>query len=148
DRQLQRVFRYLKRSGQLDDTMVVVVADHGESLGEHEFMGHGFGIYNDTVRVPLMIRFPEMFPANTRIPHEVSTRRLFHTILEAAGIEHEAFGQKISDLSLSRSVGGREKESEHEMVISEGYPPMNFMSIVAMQHPEAIDQYRIKQTRR
>jgi arylsulfatase A-like enzyme len=148
DRQLQRVFRYLKRSGQLEDTMVVIVSDHGESLGEHEFMGHGFGIYNDTVRVPLMIRFPEMFPANTRIPHEVSTRRLFHTILEAAGIEHEAYGQKVGDLSLTRSVGGRTNEAEHEIVISEGYPPMNFMTVVAMQHPDAIDRFRIKQTRR
>jgi hypothetical protein len=33
-------------------------------------------------------------------------------------------------------------------VISEGYPPMNFMNVVAMQHPDAIDQYRIRQTRR
>ncbi len=148
DRQLQRVFRYLKRSGQLENTMVVVVSDHGESHGEHDFMGHAFVIYNELVRVPLLVHYPEMFPANVRVEHEVSTRRIFHTILEAAGIEHEAFGHSVHDLSLARAVEGRGREPADEVVVSEAYPPLNFLNVMAMNNPEAIERFRVRKLRR
>jgi len=148
DRQLHKVFRYLKRSGQLDNTMVVIISDHGESHGEHDFMGHAFVNYNEIVRVPFMIHYPEMFPANRRVEHEISARRIFHTILEAAGIEQEMNGHKASELSLTRSVEGKEKEPQIELVVSEAPPPMNFINVMAMNNPEAIERFRVKQMRR
>jgi uncharacterized sulfatase len=148
DRQLRKVFRVLRRSGQLENTMVIVLSDHGESHGEHHFMGHAFVVYNELVRVPLLIHYPKLFPPGKRIEHEVSTRRVFHTILEAAGIEHEAFGQKVGDLTLTRSLGGRHKEPEHEAVVSEAYPPLNFINVMEMNNPEAIEPFRVRQMRR
>ncbi len=148
DRQLRRVFRYLKRSGQLENTMVVIVSDHGESHGDHDFMGHAFVTYNEIVRVPLMIRYPQGFPAGKRVTQEVSTRRIFHTVLEAAGIEHEAFGHTNHDLSLARSVEGPEKEAKDEVVASEAVPPLNFLNVMEMNNPEAIERFRIKKMRR
>ncbi len=146
DRQLRKLLRYLKRSGQADNTMVVVVSDHGESLGEHEFMGHAFVIYNELVRVPFFIRYPEMFPGGKRVEEAVSTRRIFHTVLEAAGIDLEAYGQPTHDLSLTRSVEG--KDPEDEMVISEAFPPQNFINVMEMTNPEAIDLFRVRKLRR
>lgn len=146
DRQLRRVFRYLTRSGQLEDTMVIIVSDHGESHGDHDFMGHAFVVYNELVRVPLTIRYPRMFPAGKRIPDKVSTRRLFHTIMEATGIEHEAYGEKASRLSLARTVEG--KDPEDEVVVAEAYPPWNFIEVMKLNNPEAIDAFRVEKMRR
>ena len=148
DRQLRRVLRYLSRSGQLDNTMVIVTSDHGESIGEHEFMGHAFVVYSELVRVPLFIRYPERFPAGKRVSHEVSTRRIYHTVLEAAGIEQDAHGEPAQALSLSRSLGGAEAEPEHEVVVSEGFPPENFINVMEMTNPEAIEQFRLRKLRR
>lgn len=148
DTQLRRLFRYLKRSGQLDNTLVVITADHGESHGDHDFMGHAFVVYNEIVRVPLIIRYPELFPADRRITHNVSTRRVFHTMLEAAGIEQHAFGHSAAELSLTRSVAGREHEPVDEVIVSEGYPPLNFINVMEMNNPEAIEPFRVRQMRR
>lgn len=146
DRQLRKVFRYLKRSGQLENTMVIITSDHGESLGEHEFMGHAFVIYDELVRVPLMVQYPELFPAGQRTEHHVSLRRIFHTILEAANIEHEAYGRTVRELSLARSV--ENKEPEGEVVTAEAYPPQNFINVMEMSTPDAIERFRVRQMRR
>ncbi len=148
DQQLRKVFRALKRSGQAENTMVVVVSDHGESLGDHQFMGHGFAVYNDVSRVPLLIHYPEIFPANHHVEHEVSTRRIFHTILEAAGVEHESFDRQAHELSLSRAVGSKDKEAPAERVVTEGFPPENFVSVMEMNNTEAIDRFRVRRMRR
>jgi arylsulfatase A-like enzyme len=148
DRLLRKVFRYLKRSGQLENTMIIVVSDHGESHGEHDFMGHAFSIYNELVRVPLVIHYPEIYPKAKRVTHSISTRRVFHTILEAAGIEHEAYGHAVHDLSLSRSVDGPDKEPNDEYVVSEAYPPINFINVMEMNNPAAIEQFRVRMLRR
>lgn len=148
DRQLRRLLRYLKRSGQAENTMVIVVSDHGESIGEHEFMGHAFVIYNELVRVPFFIRYPAMFPAGKRVGHNISTRRIFHTVLEAAGIDFEAYGQRASELSLARAVEGADKEPEDELVVAEAYPPENFINVMEMTHPEAVERFRVRKMRR
>ncbi len=148
DRQLRKLFRVLRRSGQLENTMVIILSDHGESLGDHDFMGHGFVVYNELVHVPLLIHYPAMFPAGQRVTHEVSTRRVFHTVLDAAGVPHEAYGQSAAALSLGRSVEGPHKEPLGEIVASEGFPPQNFINVMQMTHPEAIERYRVNRMRR
>jgi len=148
DHHLKRIFGYLKRSGQLDNTMVIVVSDHGESFGEHDFMGHAFAIYNELVRVPLLIHYPKLFPPGKRIDHNVSTRRVFHTILEAAGIDFDVFGETVKDFSLSRSLGGLATEPQGETVATEAYPPMNFLNVMEVNHPAAVERFRVREVRR
>ncbi len=146
DHELRRVFRTLKRSGQLDNTMVVIVSDHGESHGDHDFMGHAFAIYNELVRVPLVIHYPQAFPAGKRVGHSVSARRVFHTILDAAGIEFANFGRPAQELSLARSLDVTQPERDH--VVSEAYPPVNFINVMEMSNPEAIERFRVREIRR
>lgn len=148
DRQLRRVFRALKRSGELENTMVIIVSDHGESIGEHEFMGHAFVVYNELVRVPLFIHYPAMFEPGKRVQHDVSARRIFHTVLEGAGIPYEGYGHTADSLSLTRSAEGADREPEDEVVVSEGFPPRNFINVMEMTNPEAIETYRLRKMRR
>jgi arylsulfatase A-like enzyme len=58
DAMLGKFFDRLRQSGQLDNTLVIICADHGEHLGEKQFMGHSLSIYNELIRVPLIIRDP------------------------------------------------------------------------------------------
>jgi arylsulfatase len=55
DDELRALFGELERRGFLRDTVVVVTADHGEELGEHGGLGHGRTLYNETLRVPLIV---------------------------------------------------------------------------------------------
>ncbi len=66
DSELGKFFAFLKDSKLWDKTIIVVVGDHGESFGEHREQGHGFFIYDSTVRVPLIIRVPRPLPGQTR----------------------------------------------------------------------------------
>jgi len=85
---LRRVVEALRVSGVLDDTILVVLADHGEILGERGgFFGHGPSLYQEAVGVPLLVRYPPKVPAGTRVEAPVSTVGVFATILDLAGIE-------------------------------------------------------------
>src|SRR5262249_5584237 len=57
DALLGRVIGALRARGVLDRTILVVVADHGELLGEHGAFGHGRSLYEPLLRVPLLIRY-------------------------------------------------------------------------------------------
>jgi arylsulfatase A-like enzyme len=53
-----RVLDAIERAGVKDDTLVLVVADHGEEFGEHDFFGHGQTLYEEAVHIPLIARLP------------------------------------------------------------------------------------------
>ncbi|HJQ36405.1 MAG TPA: sulfatase-like hydrolase/transferase [Thermoanaerobaculia bacterium] len=67
------------------DGVIVIAADHGEGLGDHGELQHGDLLYQSTMHVPLLLAGPGIEPGTTDAP--VSTRRVFHTILDLAGID-------------------------------------------------------------
>jgi arylsulfatase A-like enzyme/tetratricopeptide (TPR) repeat protein len=79
-----RLLDALQAQALLERTLVVVTADHGESLGEHGEAGHGFFIYDATTRVPLLVRTPSGRRGRSRT--QVSGADVFPTILELAGL--------------------------------------------------------------
>ncbi|MEE8580677.1 MAG: sulfatase-like hydrolase/transferase, partial [Myxococcota bacterium] len=85
---LQRVVEAIRARGSLDRTILVVLADHGEILGERAgFFGHGPSLYQQAVSVPLLVRYPPKIPAGARVEAPVSTVGVFATILDLADIE-------------------------------------------------------------
>jgi arylsulfatase A-like enzyme len=95
DRQLGRVLDLLASRGALEDTVVAVVADHGESLGEHGIVCRHDGLYDPSLHVPLVVRWPERLlegpewlpRRGRRFAGLVQTLDLFPTLLAAAGLE-------------------------------------------------------------
>lgn len=85
DAQVGRLLNTLEADGRLDDTLVVVVADHGEMLGEHGEVTHGFFIYDAAVRIPLLIAGPGV-PAAV-IDDQVRIVDLLPTVLGRLGLE-------------------------------------------------------------
>lgn len=75
----------LRERQLLDETIVVIVSDHGESLGEHHVYGHRFAIHDPLTRVPLAIRYPPAL-APARVEALVNTLDLHATLLDLAGV--------------------------------------------------------------
>ena len=70
----------------LDGTAVVVASDHGDSLGEHEHLGHRLSLYEPLVHVPLLVRYPDRFAAGERSADLVSLGDVHPTLLDLAGV--------------------------------------------------------------
>ncbi len=69
DEQLGRLFAELECRGVLRDTIVIVTADHGEHLGEHQLFGHAGSLYDPEVHVPLLIVAPDCCPRTGPSPN-------------------------------------------------------------------------------
>lgn len=98
DFHLGRLFDSMEKAGRLDDTIVVIMADHGESLGERGVYKHSSQLYNEQARVPMIIHLPGL-PARL-ITDYVSTIDLGPTILNAAGLDYpkECAGVSLAPL--------------------------------------------------
>jgi arylsulfatase A-like enzyme/Flp pilus assembly protein TadD len=86
DRGVGRLIEVLRGKGLLDDTLVVLTADHGESLGEHQEKTHAIFIYDATVHVPLVWRYPRMMPSGSVYPGPVRSVDIVPTILGILGL--------------------------------------------------------------
>lgn len=80
------VFDSLKLEDLWDNTIVVVIGDHGESLGEYGENTHGLFIYQPTIRVPFIIRWPKMLPQGKRISYPVCSIDLFPTLMKMVSL--------------------------------------------------------------
>ena len=86
DRQLARLFEYLRVSGLEEETIVVLTSDHGEALGEGGRFGHAY-LSDDNLLVPLVIAFPSRLQVGQRIPAQVRSVDIFPTILDLAQVD-------------------------------------------------------------
>lgn len=105
DHALGTLFDALERSGQAAGTLVVLTADHGESLGEHGEETHGFFAYNATLRVPLIIAAPG--GATGRRTGLVSHVDIFPTACDLVGVKKPGF---LQGTSLAPALKGKDPE--------------------------------------
>lgn len=105
DRQIGRLVEKLSRRGVLDDTILMLTSDHGESLGEHGEATHAIFIYESTVRVPFIIRYPPKIAAGTKYRHVVRGVDVMPTILGLAGLDVP----KTQGADLSGALTGKEQ---------------------------------------
>ncbi len=81
DAQIGRVVDVLRSKGRLDDTLIVLTSDHGESLGEHGEKTHSLLLYDSTLHVPLIMSHPAL-PQGTRVRGQVGTIDIAPTVLD------------------------------------------------------------------
>ncbi len=84
DRQLGRLLRALESRGP-DGPVVLATADHGEGLDQHREDGHGIFLYDDTMRIPFLLRAPHAVPAGVVRPGPARTIDYAPTLLALAG---------------------------------------------------------------
>lgn len=94
----------VKKLGLYKNTLIVITNDHGEELGDHGRWGHGWTLYDELVRSPLIMHFPPVFPPGKKVSAVVETVDLSPTILDVLGKKPLADAEGMSFLSL---VSGR-----------------------------------------
>ena len=130
-----------------ESTLLVFVGDHGEALGDHEELTHGFFVYDSTMRVPLILNAPSPQLLGRRVDAQVRTIDLMPTVLELIGAEvpSEVQGTSLVPLATGQ-VDDLELAAYGESVFPEhyGWAPLaslrtrNFHFIDA-PHPELYD---------
>src|SRR4029079_7573079 len=90
------LFRRLRKDGLLDRSILVVVGDHGESLGEHREISHGVFLYEGAVHVPLLIRSPGHVREGGVVKGPVELIDITPTVLDLPGLPALATAQGVS----------------------------------------------------
>jgi arylsulfatase A-like enzyme len=87
DHHLGRLLQALRAAGRYDSALILVVADHGETFGEHGLFGHARWLYEELLRVPLVIRFPHGRDGGTAVSDQVSVVDLLPVVAAEVGFE-------------------------------------------------------------
>jgi arylsulfatase A-like enzyme len=96
DRYLARILERLDAAGRAGDTLVVFLSDHGEALGQHEKLSHGNLLYEEVLRVPLILSLPGVLPEGVRVEVDAQLVDLPVTVLDLLGIPAPAAMQGTS----------------------------------------------------
>jgi arylsulfatase A-like enzyme len=113
---IQSVFNALEAHGIMDETLVILNGDHGETLYDHDCWFDHHGIYDVTLHVPLIIRYPGKVPSNKRVSGFNQHKDLVPTIMELADIETDI---NFDGRSLMPLVRGEIPTYESEFYITE-----------------------------
>ncbi|MBU0716743.1 MAG: sulfatase-like hydrolase/transferase [Planctomycetes bacterium] len=113
-----RFFERLRNDGQLDNTVIVLTADHGDNLGEHGMLGHSLCVYDTIVRVPLLVWGPvvERRARGSVIADLVQNIDLPTSCLEWAGVREDPILQQTEGDALPLAPGA---SSGREYAVSE-----------------------------
>ena len=124
DFHLGRLFDWMEQSGRLDDTVVIIMSDHGESLGERGIYRHSSQLYDEQVRIPMIVYIPGLAPR--RVPDCVSSIDLGPTILNSVGLDYPGDYLGVSLLPLMRGEPFTHPPVFGEQVSNEASPYVQF----------------------
>ena len=113
---IQAIFNALESHGIMDETIVILNGDHGETLYDHECWFDHHGLYDVTLHVPLIIRYPGRIPAGSRFSGYNQHKDLVPTIMDLAEIET---GIDFDGDSLMSLVDGTVTSFDSEFYITE-----------------------------
>ncbi len=121
DSQLARVFGYLRDQGLYERMWIILLSDHGESLGEHGEDEHGFFIYNSTLRVPLIFKPPQGVASPHVVEGPIGTIDVAPTLFDLLRFQ-DPLRRQFQGRSLASLVLGKGAAQERG-VYSESYYP-------------------------
>jgi arylsulfatase A-like enzyme len=105
----------LDKLGLAEQTLVMVLADHGESMTEHSIFFEHYGLYDCTLRVPLIARWPGHLPQGVHVSQLLEMTDIAPTLLEAVGLP---VPDTIEGVSFWRVLTGEEQGRGHKSVVS------------------------------
>ncbi len=123
DECIGRLVAELEKTGRLDRTIVSVVADHGESLGDHGEREHGVFLYDATLHVPWILRLPGKAHAGTVVATQVRAIDVSPTIEQLAGVP---VAEGIDGESVVPAIEGREPRDPPPSYAETFYPRLHF----------------------
>lgn len=103
DRDLAPIFQVLEQQGLLHNTIVIITSDHGQEMGEHgSWALHGFQLYDEVMRVPLIVHMPGAPAKNLTAP--VSLVDIVPSVLAWTGVKtpHKFMGQRLPEINSDK----------------------------------------------
>ena len=96
----------LRASNLLDNTILVILSDHGEEFAEHGLYNHGNSLYLRSLHVPLVMLYPGVIPPGVRVTESVSIRNVAATIIDLSGVQGKLPGESLRSMWDSSRTGG------------------------------------------
>lgn len=116
DDQLGKLFEFFEKQNLEEDTVFVVVADHGENLGENNMFGHQFSVSEQLVSVPMFIKAPDL--DEEEIKDQVELRQLYNIIPKLASLE-----EGKPEFGKEKALGGYQRPEMDLRNVSEDKKP-------------------------
>jgi arylsulfatase A-like enzyme len=118
--------RKLEALGMLDDTVIVITADHGEELMERGHVGHcscnlSGTLFDESIRVPLIIRYPRRLPRGKVVHEQVSQVDLMPTLFDLLGLPLPSFMEGSSTVPLMEGAAGAFREEAYAETTPAGW---------------------------
>jgi arylsulfatase A-like enzyme/Tfp pilus assembly protein PilF len=117
-----RLIATLERTGRLDRTLVAVVADHGESLGEHGEQEHGMFLYEGVLHIPWIMRLPGHVHAGVTVAQQVRAIDVLPTLAAIAG----APMARVDGESVAALVDGKARRDAPSSYAETYYPKWHY----------------------
>ncbi|MFT7670006.1 MAG: arylsulfatase A-like enzyme [Planctomycetota bacterium] len=119
----------LEERGLAEDTLVIMVSDHGDMMGEHNDLGKG--VYAEgSVRIPFLLRWPRRVPPQQRIATRVSLIDVFPTVFDALHLELPSVARGNSLLPLVDGSGGNSAPNRPVFISNHRRLPYAFISVL------------------
>jgi len=115
----------LKKIKRYDDSLIILLADHGEGCYEHGVWGHGYNVFPETTQVPLVIKFPASCGLKGEIGSLVQTGAIFPTIYEILTGQDGPF-----DFSSFTSILNNHQYRGRGMVVTQGFKDEQLYAVV------------------
>jgi arylsulfatase A-like enzyme len=111
DQRVGELFDQIRRAGRWDDSLVILLGDHGENIGDHELMAHRFSLHNTLVHVPLIVKYPAGTMQGKTVADYVQLTDVLPTVLDV--VSPDGAGPAMQGYSLLREMpAGRQIVSE------------------------------------
>jgi arylsulfatase A-like enzyme/Flp pilus assembly protein TadD len=139
DSALGHFLAYLKKQGWYESSLIVVVGDHGEGLGEHHEDTHGIFLYDSTTHVPLLVKLPEQSEAGRTVEAQVRTTDIMPSILEVLGVLAPASldGESLGPFLTGTGAAPRTVFGETDYPLRFGWAPLRSVRKEGLKFIEA-----------
>ena len=148
DVEVARLMEGLEQLGIADETLFVLISDHGEEFLEHGYHFHGNNVYGEMMNVPLIMHWPGVLPAGTVVEQTTESVDMMPTLLELAGITppEAAQGQSLLPLIVDpdsvSDFGAIRRAAFSERVVA---PAISFMELPHNSYSIVLDGWKLIQ---
>lgn len=117
DGEFAKVIAMIRERGLYDDSLIIFLADHGEALREHGVVGHGSNVYEETTRVPLIVKYPRALNLRGRSAFVCQVADIFPTLSALFGHEVDLDGRSLLSRADTRAL-------DDQMAVSRSFNPV------------------------
>lgn len=141
DYRIREIYKFLDARGILDDTVLIITGDHGENIGDHNLMDHQYSLYDTLLRVPLIVRYPDIVPTNQSVSSLIELRDLYPTLINITNID-SSLPSSVSEYTLPK-IGIKNDPEQRDYTISEYLVPQP--SLESLSEQSDVDKKELKQ---